>query len=226
MEEKEKFLIIDGNSIMNRAFYAIRLLSTKDGLYTNALYGFLNIYYMMLDKINPDYVAVSFDLSAPTFRHKMYNKYKAGRKSMPEELRMQMPIIKDILRAMTVPIFEIEGYEADDILGTVAKENDKKGIETYILTGDRDSFQLITDLTHVVIPTSKMGKTEYTDYTPEILKEKYGIYPNQVVDVKALMGDTSDNIPGVPGVGEKTAYSIIQKYDTLDYRRYRAKAKC
>lgn len=217
MENKEKFLIIDGNSIMNRAFYAIRLLSTKDGLYTNALYGFLNIYYMMLEKINPDYVAVSFDLSAPTFRHKMYNKYKAGRKSMPDELRMQMPLIKDILRAMTVPIFEIEGYEADDILGTVAKQNDKKGIQTYILTGDRDSFQLITDLTHVVIPTSKMGKTEYTDYTPEVLKEKYGIYPRQVVDVKALMGDSSDNIPGVPGIGEKTAYGIIQKYDTLEY---------
>lgn len=217
MEEKEKFLIIDGNSIMNRTFYAIRNLTTKDGLHTNALYGFLNIYYMMLEKLNPDYVAVSFDLSAPTFRHKLYGEYKAGRRSMPDELRMQMPIIKDILNAMTVPIIEIEGYEADDVLSTVAKKNDNNGIETYILTGDRDSFQIISELSHVVIPTSKMGKTEYTIYNPELLKEKYDIYPNQVVDVKSLMGDSSDNIPGVPGIGEKTAYSLISKYNNLDY---------
>lgn len=216
MKDKEKFLIIDGNSIMNRTFYAIKLLATKDGLYTNAIYGFLNIYYMMLEKINPDYVAVTFDLSAPTFRHKLYSQYKAGRRPMPSELKVQMPIIKDILKAMNVSIIELEGFEADDILGTVAKNNEIKNIETYILTGDKDSFQLISNLSYVVIPTSKMGKTEYTIYNPESLKEKYTISPNQVVDVKALMGDASDNIPGIFGIGEKIAYSIIAKYGTLN----------
>lgn len=217
MENKEKFLIIDGNSIMNRTFYAIKLLTTKDGLYTNALYGFLNIYYMMQEKIKPDYVAVTFDLSAPTFRHKLYDKYKEGRRSMPDELRVQMPIIKNILKAMNVTIIEQEGFEADDILGTVSKNNEEKDIVTYILTGDKDAFQLISKTSYVVIPSSKMGKTEYTIFTPELLKEKYNIYPNQVVDVKALMGDASDNIPGIYGIGTKTAHSIIEKYNDLDY---------
>lgn len=215
-----KFLIIDGNSIMNRAFYGVlngKMLSTKEGVYTNAIYGFLNIYWMILEKLTPNYVAVSFDLKAPTFRHEMFADYKATRKGMPDELRMQMPIIKEVLQAMTVPIIEIEGFEADDVLGTVARVNEQNGIFTYILTGDKDSFQLISDNTSIVIPTTKMGKTEYTMYTPELLKEKFEIEPYQVVHVKALMGDASDNIPGVKGIGEKTAYSIINKYGTVDY---------
>lgn len=214
--EQKKFLIIDGNSIMNRAFYGIRLLSTKDGLFTNAIYGFLNIYYMMLDKLKPDYVAVSFDISKPTFRHKIYEEYKGTRKSMPDELRVQMPVIKEVIKAMNVPILELEGYEADDILGTVAKVNTENNIFTYILTGDKDSLQLIAPSTNIVMPSNKMGKTEYTIYTEELLKETKNIRPSQVIDIKALMGDSSDNIPGVSGIGEKTAYSLIEAYDNLD----------
>ena len=214
--KKNSFLIIDGNSIMNRAFYGIKLLATKDGLYTNAIYGFLNIYFMMQEKLNPKYVAVAFDVSAPTFRHKMYSEYKAGRHAMPVELKSQMPLIKEVLDALNIPILEKEGFEADDILGTVAALNTKNGIPTYILTGDRDSFQLISDTATVVLPTTKMGKTEYTYYTPELLYEKYAIRPNQVPDVKALMGDSSDNIPGVPGIGEKTAYPLINKYESIE----------
>ncbi len=214
--EQKKFLIIDGNSIMNRAFYGIRLLSTKDGLFTNAIYGFLNIYYMMLDRLGPEYVAVSFDISKPTFRHKLYEEYKGTRKSMPDELRVQMPVIKEILTAMNVPILELEGYEADDILGTVARVNTDNNIFTYILTGDKDSLQLISPLTNIVMPSSKMGKTEYTIYTEELLKETKNIRPEQVIDIKALMGDSSDNIPGISGIGEKTAYSLIEAYDNLD----------
>ena len=218
MENKtnDSFLIIDGNSIMNRAFYGIRLLSTKDGTYTNACYGFLNIYYMMIEKFNPKYVAVTFDLSAPTFRHKKYSEYKAGRKSMPDELRPQMPLIKEILRAMNITILELEGYEADDIIGTIASLNSKNNIHTYILTGDRDSFQLISKNTNVIMPSSKMGKTEYTVYDEEKLKEVYNISPKQVIDMKALMGDKSDNIPGVPMVGEKTTLSLLELYNSLD----------
>jgi len=215
-ENKEKFLVIDGNSIMNRAFYGIRLLSTADGLYTNAVYGFLNIYYMMLDKLNPDYVAVAFDLKAPTFRHEMFVDYKAHRKMMPDELKVQMPLIKEILSAMNVPIFEIEGFEADDVLGTIANKNTDKDIFTYILTGDKDSLQLISDKTTIVMPHTKSGKTEYIMYTPDVLMEKQGITPKQVIDVKALMGDNSDNIPGVPGIGEKTAHSLVQNYESLE----------
>lgn len=214
--KKDSFLIIDGNSIMNRAFYGVKLLATKDGLYTNAIYGFLNIYFMMQEKLNPKYVAVAFDVSAPTFRHKMYSEYKAGRHAMPEELKHQMPLIKEVLNALNIPILEKEGFEADDILGTISSQNTQKGIATYILTGDRDSFQLISNLATVVLPTTKLGKTEYTYYTPELLYEKYAISPSQVPDVKALMGDSSDNIPGVPGIGEKTAYPLINKYGSIE----------
>ena len=218
MEQNEnKFLIIDGNSIMNRAFYGIRILTTKDGTYTNAAYGFLSIYYMMLEKINPNYVAVTFDISKPTFRHEMYSEYKAGRRSMPDELRPQFPLIKDILAAMNIPILELEGYEADDILGTVAKNNSKQGIKTYILTGDRDSLQLIDENTSIVMPSTKMGKTEYTIYDIEKLKETYNLEPRQIIDMKALMGDKSDNIPGIPLVGEKTALSLLELYNNLEY---------
>lgn len=214
----KKFLIIDGNSIMNRAYYglSVNMTSSYAGIHTNALYGFLNIYWMILDKIIPDYVAVSFDLKAPTFRHKMYKEYKGTRKGMPEELVEQMPVIKEILNAMNVPILQLEGYEADDILGTVAKSNTKNNIFTYILTGDKDSFQLISDTTSIIIPTTRFGKTEYSIYTPELLKEKNNIEPYQVVHIKSLMGDTSDNIPGVKGIGEKTAYSLIGEYTTLE----------
>ena len=214
----KKFLVIDGNSIMNRAFYGLNanMTSSYAGIHTNALYGFLNIYWMILDKVVPDYVAVSFDLKAPTFRHKMYEEYKGTRKGMPQELAEQMPVIKEILTAMNVPILQLEGYEADDILGTVAKSNTENGIFTYILTGDKDSFQLISDTTSIIIPTTRFGKTEYTIYTPELLKEKNNIEPYQVVEIKSLMGDTSDNIPGVKGIGEKTAYSLIWDYTTLE----------
>lgn len=214
----EKFLIIDGNSIMNRAFYGIpyRAMSIPGGLYTNALYGFLNTYIMIKNMVNPDYVAVSFDLREKTFRHDMYEEYKGTRKGMPEELKPQMPIIKEILKAMNIEVLELEKYEADDILGTTAKINSENNIFTYILTGDRDSYQLISDKASVVMPHTKQGKTEYTIYTPELLKETLGIEPYQIIDVKSLMGDSSDNIPGVKGIGEKTAYSLIQKYTTLD----------
>lgn len=217
----EKFLIIDGNSILNRAFYGLSgtRMTTSNGIHTNAIFGFLNIYYMILDKLNPDYIAVAFDLKAPTFRHKMYSEYKGTRKGMPDELKEQVPIIKEVLRAMNIHIFELEGYEADDILGTIASLNEKntqKNIFTYILTGDRDSYQLISDKTSIIYPSNKMGKTDYTIYTPELLMQEKQIEPYQIVDIKSLMGDASDNIPGVKGIGEKTAYSLIYKYTTLD----------
>lgn len=213
----EKFLIIDGNSIMNRAFYGVnsRMTSKTKGIHTNAIYGFLNIYWMIKEKFLPDYIAVSFDLRAPTFRHKMYADYKGTRKGMPDELVEQMPIIKEVLKALNIKILEKEGFEADDILGTVASTNTNNKIFTYILTGDKDSFQLISNMTSIIIPLSKAGKTEYTVYTPELLKQTKNIEPYQVVDIKSLMGDASDNIPGVKGIGEKTAYSLIEKYVTL-----------
>ncbi len=215
----KKLVAIDGNSIMNRAFYGImnsKMLMTTDGIYTNAIYGFLNILFKILNEEKPDYICVAFDLKAPTFRHKKYDGYKATRKGMPDELRMQMPIIKDILRAMNITICELEGYEADDIIGTLSSKAEKEGLEALLLTGDRDYLQLATDKVTIRIPTTKMGNTESTDYTPEIIKEKYGINPIQFIQIKGLMGDTSDNIPGVPGVGEKTAFSLITKYNDLD----------
>ncbi len=216
MENKEKILVIDGNSIMNRAFYGIRLLSVKDGTYTNAVYGFLNIFYMMESMLKPDYVAVAFDISAPTFRHKMYDAYKAGRRSMPDELRPQMSLIKDVLRAMNIPILELEGYEADDILGTVAKRSASKDIVTYILTGDKDSLQLVSEMSNVVMPGKNGAKTEYTIYNPETLMEAMGVKPYQIIELKALMGDKSDNIPGVPKVGEKTALTLLNMTDNIE----------
>ena len=180
---------------------------------------FLNIYYMIIEKFNPDYIAVAFDLKAPTFRHKMYDDYKGTRKGMPDEFKEQVPIIKDVLRAMNIKIYEKEGYEADDILGTIASLNEKnqeKEIFTYILTGDRDSYQLISHKTSIIFPSTKMGKTDYTVYTPELLKQEKNIEPYQIIDIKSLMGDSSDNIPGVKGIGEKTAYNLIWKYTTLD----------
>lgn len=208
-----KLLVIDGNSIMNRAFYGIRVLTNKKGMPTNALTGFLNIFLKLMKEEVPDRVAVAFDLHAPTFRHKMYADYKGTRHAMPDELRAQMPIIKQILTALGVAIVEKEGYEADDIIGTLSHAAESQGGECTISTGDRDSFQLITDKVTVRLASNK----EDIIYTPAKIAEVYGVTPREMLEVKTLMGDSSDNIPGVPGVGEKTALGLIRKYHTVDY---------
>lgn len=208
----KKLLVIDGNSILNRAFYGVKLLSNKNGLYTNAIFGMINIINKQLEAVKPDYAAVAFDLKAPTFRHKMYDEYKAGRHAMPEELRAQFPYAKRVLHEMGFAVLEKEGYEADDILGTLAKRAEENEIEAYILTGDRDSLQLITDKTTVLLATNK--DTLIMDRAAFF--EKYGVDSSQFVDVKALMGDSSDNIPGVAGVGEKTALKLISDFGSLD----------
>lgn len=206
-------LVIDGNSILNRAFYGIRLLTNRQGLYTNALFGMVNIIQKQLDALSPDYAAIAFDLHAPTFRHKMYDEYKAGRKPMPEELRMQMPYAKQMARAMGLTVLEKEGYEADDILGTLADmASQDDHVQAYILTGDRDSLQLINDRVHVLLA----GNSDTVEYDAQAFLSKYGVRPDQYVDVKALMGDSSDHIPGVPGIGEKTGFSLIARFGTLD----------
>lgn len=215
----KRLVLIDGNSIMNRAFYGImgsKMLTTKDGKYTNAVYGFLAIMFKVIDDLNPDYMAVAFDLKAPTARHKMYEGYKATRKGMPDELAQQMPIVKEILRAMNIDIIEKEGYEADDVLGTLSKFGEKNGLEVTILSGDRDTFQLATDKVTIRIPRTKMGKTETEDFNREKIIETYGLEPKQLIEVKGLQGDTSDNIPGVPGIGEKTALSLVRKFGSID----------
>lgn len=214
----KKIVLIDGNSIANRAFYGImgtKTLMTSDGKYTNAVYGFLAILFKILDDIKPEYMCVAFDLKAPTARHKLYDGYKANRKPMPEELAYQMPEIKEVLRAMNIDIVEKEGYEADDVLGTLSRYGEKQGLEVTILSGDRDTFQLATDNVIIRIPRTKMGKTEIEDFDRKKIKETYGITPKQLIEVKGLQGDSSDNIPGVPGIGEKTALSLIQKYGTI-----------
>ncbi len=212
-----KLLVIDGNSIINRAFYGIKLLTTKDGQYTNAVYGFINILNKLCDMEKPDGVAVAFDLKAPTFRHKMYDEYKAGRKGMPEELHSQMPIMKEWLTLAGYTYIECEGFEADDILGTLAKVCEESGNECVISTGDRDSLQLISDKTRVLLASTRMGKTEIINYDKQALYEKYGMTPEEMIELKALMGDSSDNIPGVSGVGEKTATDLITRYHSIDY---------
>ena len=215
----KKLVLIDGNSIMNRAFYGImgsKALTTKDGKYTNAIYGFLAILFKLLEEEKPDYIGVTFDLKAPTARHKMYEAYKANRKGMPTELAEQMPIIKDVLRAMNIDIIEKEGYEGDDVIGTLSRYGEQKGLEVVILSGDRDTFQLATDNVRINIPRTKGGKTETEIFNREKVKEVYGIEPKQLIEVKGLQGDASDNIPGVPGIGEKTALSLVQKYETID----------
>ena len=214
-----RLLIIDGNSIMNRAFYGImnsKALMAPDGTYTNAIYGFLAILFKELEDLNPDYIAVAFDLKAPTHRHKMYEAYKGTRHAMPEELAQQMPIIKEILADMNITIIEKEGYEADDVLGTISKQAEKTGHDVTILSGDRDTFQLASKHITIRIPRTKMGKTETEDYDEKKIQEEYGVKPIQLIQVKGLMGDTSDNIPGVPGVGEKTALKLIKEYKTID----------
>ena len=215
----DKFVLIDGNSIMNRAFYGImgsRMLTTKDGKYTNAVYGFLAIMFKLLEDVKPKYMAVAFDLKKPTARHKMYEGYKANRKGMPDELAEQMPMIKEILQAMNIDIVEKEGYEADDVLGTLSRYGEKQGLEVIILSGDRDTFQLATNKVTIRIPHTKAGKSETDEYDEKKIKEKYGLKPKQLIEVKGLQGDTSDNIPGVPGIGEKTALKLIQEYGSID----------
>lgn len=214
----DKLMIIDGNSIMNRAFYGLQgaqLLSTGDGLYTNAIFGFINILFKFLDEEKPKYICVAFDLKAPTFRHIEYEGYKAHRKGMPQELRVQVPVLKEVIDAMNIKRLEIEGYEADDIIGTIAKRYENE-TEVVIVTGDKDSFQLISDKIRVKIPTTRAGKTETHDYTLSKFTETYGITPLQFIDVKGVMGDPSDNIPGIPGVGEKTALDLVKKYGSVE----------
>ena len=213
-----KLVLIDGNSIMNRAFYGImgsKMLTTKDGKYTNAIYGFLAILFNIIDELKPEYMAVAFDVKGKLKRKELFEGYKANRHGMPEELAEQMPVIKDVLRAMNIDILEKEGYEGDDILGTLAKFGEKKGLEVTILSGDRDTFQLASDNITIRIPRTKAGKTETENYNREKIIEEYGIEPKQLIEVKALQGDTSDNIPGVPGIGPKTALSLIQKYHSV-----------
>ncbi len=212
-----KLLAIDGNSIINRAFYGIKLLSTKDGQYTNAVYGFINILNRLIETEQPDGVAVAFDLKIPTFRHEMYSEYKAGRKGMPEELASQMPVMKEWLKLAGYTCIECPGFEADDILGTLADVCENSIHECVISTGDRDSLQLVSEHTRVLLAATRMGRTEIINYTPEALFEKYGLTPSQMIELKALMGDSSDNIPGVAGVGEKTATDLITRYGNVDY---------
>ncbi|MBR3847690.1 MAG: DNA polymerase I [Oscillospiraceae bacterium] len=212
-----KIMVIDGNSIVNRAFYGIRTLTNAEGLNTNAIYGFLSIYFKILDEVNPDGVCVAFDLRKPTFRHLKYEGYKANRKGMPDELAEQIEPLKEVLDAMNIMRIECEGFEADDIIGTVSRMCAENGDECVIVTGDRDSFQLIeNDGTNVLLVSSKMGKTLTTLYNGAELLMKYGLPPEQMRDLKALMGDSSDNIPGVPGIGEKTATELVSKFGDLD----------
>ncbi|MBP3255019.1 MAG: DNA polymerase I [Clostridia bacterium] len=214
-----RLLLVDGNSIMNRAFYGImgsKMLMTSDGTYTNAVYGFLAILFKELEDLTPDYIAVAFDLKAPTARHKMYEGYKANRHGMPDELREQMPIIKEVLRNMNITIIEREGYEADDVLGTLSRRGEEEGINVTILSGDRDTFQLASDIVTIRIPRTKAGKTEEEDFDRNKVLEVYGLEPVKLIEVKGLQGDTSDNIPGVPGIGEKTALSMIKEYGSIE----------
>lgn len=212
-----KLLVIDGNSLVNRAFYGVRPLTTKDGRFTNGIYGFLNMMLKLRDECSPDCIAVAFDLKAPTFRHKMYSEYKAGRKGMPDELAQQLPPLKEIIGLMGIKILETEGYEADDIIGTLASACRKNGDFCYIATGDRDSFQLVGDSVNVMLTATVMGRPEVVIHDLDKIAEKYnGLTPDKLIDVKALMGDSSDNIPGVAGVGEKTAVALITRFGSLD----------
>ena len=212
-----KLLVLDGNSIVNRAFYGIKLLTTKSGEYTNAIYGFLNILLKLEDICTPDAVAVAFDVHAPTFRHKLYDEYKAGRKGMPDELRSQMPVLKEILNSLGIKTIEKEGWEADDILGTLAFACRNNGDECFIATGDRDSLQLAHGGVKVLLARTKMGQAVTDIYDEKAIDEEYGVTPQELIQVKALQGDTSDNIPGVAGVGAKTALDLIFRFHNLDY---------
>jgi len=212
----EKIMLIDGNSIVNRAFYGVPLLTNSKGLYTNAVYGFFNILFKLIDDEKPTKMAIAFDLKAPTFRHEKFADYKGTRKGMPEELRSQMPVLKELLRLLNIKQYSCEGYEADDILGTLSKISEEMGYDTIVVSGDRDLLQIASETLKVKIPKTKGGKTEVEDYFAKDVVEKYGVTPAEFIEVKALMGDTSDNIPGVPSIGEKTAVKIIQQYKTVE----------
>ncbi len=212
----KKLLLIDGHSILNRAYYGVPPLTNYEGVHTNAVYGFVNIMLKALEDEQAEYIAVAFDLKAPTFRHKMYDAYKGTRKPMPEELHEQVPIIKDVLKAMNIPVITMEGFEADDILGTLAKRNQAAGMEVSVLSGDRDLLQLADKYIKIRLPKTIKGKTEIENYYPADVEAKYGVNPQEFIDLKALMGDSSDNIPGVPGIGEKTATAIITKFHSIE----------
>jgi len=212
-----KLMVLDGNSIVNRAFYGVsQNLTTRDGQPTNAIFGFLNILNKLLEEEKPEALCVTFDRKAPTFRHLAYEGYKAQRKGMPEELASQMPILKDVLAAMNIPTYEMDGWEADDLIGTISVKDTAAGWDTVVVTGDKDSLQLITDTTTVKLVSTRMGHTTTRDMTPAAFREEYGFDPIHIIDLKALMGDSSDNIPGVKGVGEKTAMALIQRYNSID----------
>lgn len=212
----KKLLLLDGLSIANRAFYGIPLLSNKSGNYTNAIYGFLNIMLSMIEKEKPDLIGVAFDVSAPTFRHTQFEAYKGTRKGMPEELRSQIPVLKEVLKLMTIHQIEQAGYEADDLLGTLAKEGEKEGFDVVVVSGDRDLLQITSDKINLKIPKTKLTGTEIESYFAKDVVEKYEVTPLEFIDVKGLMGDTSDNIPGVPGIGEKTAIKLIKQYGSIE----------
>ena len=213
---RKKLILIDGHSILNRAFYGVPDLTNAEGIHTNALYGFLNIMFRFIDEEKPDYITVAFDLSAPTFRHKEYAAYKGTRKPMAPELKQQVPLIKELLRAMQITIVEKEGYEADDLLGTIAKKTAAKGLDVSVISGDRDLLQLAEEHIKIRIPKTKKGVTEVEDYLPADVETLYGVTPLEFIDMKALMGDTSDNIPGAPGVGPKTASALITQYHNIE----------
>ena len=212
----QKLVLIDGHSILNRAFYGVPDLSNAEGLHTNAIYGFLNIMFKILEEEKPDYLAVAFDVHAPTFRHKMYEAYKGTRKPMPEELRQQVPVMKEVLKAMHITIMEQAGLEADDILGTLAKKAEQEGMEVSLVSGDRDLLQIATEHIKIRIPKTRQGRTEIEDYYAADVQNAYQVNPQQFIELKALMGDTADNIPGVPRVGEKTAQALMVEYGSLD----------
>ena len=211
-----KLMVIDGNSILNRAYYGIRPLTTRDGLYTHAVFGFLTTLLRLEGEEAPDAVCVTFDVHAPTFRHKASEAYKATRKPMPEELRVQVPVLKEVLDALNIPRYELEGWEADDLIGTISRRCEAAGWDCVVVTGDKDSLQLITDRTKVKLVSTRMGQTTTKDMTEAAFREQYGFGPIHMIDLKALMGDSSDNIPGVPGIGEKTAMDLIRKYESID----------
>ena len=216
LEAQKKVVLIDGHSILNRAFYGVPELTNSAGLHTNAVYGFLNILLKLLEEEQADYLAVAFDLPAPTFRHERYAAYKGTRKPMPEELREQVPLLKELLGAMHIQTVSLEGFEADDVIGTLAKRCQKEGYEVTVVSGDRDLLQLADRHILIRLPKTSRGKTEILDFTPEAVRETYGVTPEEFIDVKALMGDTSDNIPGVPSIGEKTATALIQSFHSIE----------
>ena len=211
-----KLMVLDGNSIVNRAYYGIRPLTTRQGLYTNAIYGFVTTLQRLLDEEKPEALCGTFDRREPTFRHQADASYKAQRKGMPEELAMQMLPLKQVLTAMSIPQYELTGYEADDLIGTISRKCEADGWDCVVVTGDKDSLQLITDHTKVKLVSTRMGQTTTKDMTPETFRETYGFAPIHMIDLKALMGDSSDNIPGVPGIGEKTAMALVQEYGSID----------